>query len=183
MVKKPNTATVKSAQAKQSDGKTTGRATREKTTDRASRTKRGAASRRPSADEIARPAPVAVMAQAMLDKKAEDVLSLDLSALESTICDHFVIGHGQSARQVLAIADNVEKEMYEQRHENPRRVQGKENAFWIILDYTDVVVHIFQAEYRRFYRLEDLWADAVRKTYHEIPTKMQNTNERITTPQ
>ena len=183
MVKKPNTATLKPAQAKQSDRKTTGKAAREQTTDRATRTKRPPATRALSSDETARPAAVVVMAQAMLDKKAEDVLSLDLSTLESTICDHFVIGHGQSARQVLAIAENVEKAMYEQRRERPRRVQWKENAFWIILDYTDVVVHIFQAEYRRFYRLEDLWADAARKTYHEIPTKMQNNNERITTPQ
>ncbi|MDR0729370.1 MAG: ribosome silencing factor [Prevotellaceae bacterium] len=143
--------------------------TRRKATNGKNRADKQPVKRLQSPARVAQPTPVAIIAQAMLDKKAEEVLSLDFSALESTICDYFVIGNGHSSTQVQAIADNVEKEMDEQLHENPRRVQGKENAFWIILDYTDVVVHIFQTEYRRFYRLEDLWADAVRKTYDETP--------------
>jgi len=110
---------------------------------------------------------VDVIAQAMLDKKAQEVAALDLTALGTAICDHFMVCHADSSTQVQAIADNVEKEMYEQLHEWPLRVQGKENAFWIIVDYGDVVVHIFQTEYRRFYRLEELWADAEQKKYSE----------------
>ncbi len=115
--------------------------------------------------------PVAVIAQAMLDKKAQQVVSLDLSKIDTAICDYFVICHADATTQVVAIADNVEKDMFEHLHEWPVRVQGKENAFWIILDYSDVVVHIFQTEYRQFYRLEELWADAGRVLHNEEPKK------------
>ena len=119
--------------------------------------------------KIKRISSVDVIAQAMLDKKAKEVISLDLSELGTAICDHFVIANADSTTNILAIADNVEKEMYEQLKETPFRVQGKENAFWIILDYVDVVVHVFQTEYRQFYRLEELWADAKCETYTDEP--------------
>lgn len=67
--------------------------------------------------------------------------------------------------QVAAIADNVEEQMILKAGRKVRRSQGKENRFWVILDYSDIVVHIFQTEYRRFYHLEDLWADAVTRHY------------------
>jgi len=122
-----------------------------------------------AAPKIKRISSVDVIAQAMLDKKAKQVISLDLSELGTAICDHFVIANADSTTNILAIADNVEKEMYEQLKETPFRVQGKENAFWIILDYVDVVVHVFQTEYRQFYRLEELWADAKCETYTDEP--------------
>ncbi|MDR3350526.1 MAG: ribosome silencing factor [Prevotellaceae bacterium] len=112
---------------------------------------------------------VDVITQALLDKKGQDVVSLDLTPLEAAICDHFVIAHADSGTQVAALADNVEKEMYERLQEKPLRRQGKENAFWIIVDYGDVVAHIFQTPYRMFYRLEELWADAIRKNHSENP--------------
>jgi ribosome-associated protein len=129
-----------------------------------------AATRKKAPVKIKKQTPVEVIAQAMLDKKAREVASLDLSAVGTAICDYFVVADANAATQVVAIADHVEKEVYERLHEAPRRVQGKENAFWIILDYIDVVVHIFQTEYRRFYRLEDLWADAPRTTYTDERT-------------
>ncbi|NLA15706.1 MAG: ribosome silencing factor [Bacteroidales bacterium] len=101
-----------------------------------------------------------VIAGAMLEKKAQDVCSMDLRKLGTTICDYFVICHADSGIQVKAIADEVEKQMLVSMKRPVIRSQGKENGFWIIMDYSDVVVHIFQTEYRRFYRLEDLWADA-----------------------
>ncbi|MDR1405839.1 MAG: ribosome silencing factor [Prevotellaceae bacterium] len=110
---------------------------------------------------------VDVIVQALLDKKAQQVVSLDLTPLDAAICDHFVIAHADAGTQVLALADNVEKEMQEKMREKPFRLQGKENAFWIIADYGDVVVHIFQTAWRTFYRLEDLWADAILKNYSE----------------
>ena len=108
---------------------------------------------------------IRIIAEAMLDKKAQDVFSMDLRKLESTICDFFVICHADSGVQVAAIADQVEEQMLLKAKRHVRRSQGKENRFWVILDYSDIVVHIFQTEYRRFYHLEDLWADAVTRHY------------------
>ncbi|MDR2801589.1 MAG: ribosome silencing factor [Prevotellaceae bacterium] len=110
---------------------------------------------------------VDVIAQALLDKKAQNVVSLDLTPLDAAICDYFVIAHADSGTQVAALADNVEKEMRERMQEKPVRIQGKENAFWVIVDYGDVVVHIFQTAWRMFYRLEELWADAIQKNHSE----------------
>ncbi|HOO69679.1 MAG TPA: ribosome silencing factor [Bacteroidales bacterium] len=110
---------------------------------------------------------VEIIASAMLEKKAQGVCSMDLRKLDTTICDHFVICHAPSGVQVAAIADEVEEQMIVQAGRRVLRSQGKENRFWVILDYSDIVVHIFQTEYRMFYRLEDLWADAVTKHYNE----------------
>jgi ribosome-associated protein len=113
--------------------------------------------------------PVTVIANAMLEKKAQNVVSLDLRTIESSICDHFVICNADSTTQVAAIADNVLVKMEERLGLKVLRMQGLENDFWIILDFGDVVVHIFLTEYREFYRLEDLWADAKRKVHVDEP--------------
>jgi ribosome-associated protein len=107
------------------------------------------------------------IASAMLDKKASNVCSLDLRKVGSSITDFFVICNADSSTQVTAIADNVEEMMLEKCHRKVVRMQGKENGFWIILDYFNVVVHIFKTEYRHFYHLEDLWADAPKKEYKD----------------
>lgn len=99
-----------------------------------------------------------VMADAMLDKKAQNVIDIDLRPLGTAITDHFMICNADSTTNVNAIADNVIKMMREEGRK-PIRTQGMENNFWIILDYGDIVAHIFLTEYREFYRLEDLWAD------------------------
>ena len=104
---------------------------------------------------------------AMLDKKANHVCSLNLSNIGTAICDHFVVCNADSKPQVIAIADNVEEMMHKECNRKVMRSQGKENAFWVILDYADIVIHIFQTEYRQFYRLEDLWADAEITTYQD----------------
>ena len=106
------------------------------------------------------------MADAMLDKKAQYVVGIDLRKIESAITDHFVICNGDSTTNVGAIADNVIEKMRELGR-RPLRTQGMENNFWIILDYGDIVAHIFLTEYRSFYRLEELWADAPQKEYKE----------------
>ena len=105
--------------------------------------------------------------EAMLDKKAQAVCSMDLRNIGTAITDHFVICHADSAPQVIAIADNVEEKMYTQCNRKVVRAQGKENAFWIIMDFTNIVVHIFKTEYRQFYRLEELWADAIKTNYQD----------------
>ena len=105
--------------------------------------------------------------EAIQDKKGKNVCTLDLTGIGTSICDHFVICNADSTPAVMAIADNIEEEMIVRCNTKVLRQQGKENAFWIIMDFGDIVVHIFQTEYREFYRLEDLWADAVKKTYDE----------------
>jgi ribosome-associated protein len=92
--------------------------------------------------------------------KGHDILSLDLRKLPNSICDYFIICHGTSDTQVEAIARSVQKIMEESVGENPVHKEGTKNAEWILLDYFDVVVHIFKEEARSFYNLEKLWADA-----------------------
>ena len=108
-----------------------------------------------------------VIADAMHEKKGQDVVSLDLRPIGTAISDHFIVCNADSAPAVVAIADNVEDKMIEKCKRKVIRTQGKENAFWVIMDYGEIVVHIFQTPYRSFYRLEDLWADADKTIYEE----------------
>lgn len=108
-----------------------------------------------------------VIADAMLEKKGQEVVSLDLRPIGTAISDHFIVCSADSAPNVVAIADNIEERMLEKCRRKVARTQGKENAFWVILDYGDIVVHVFQTVYRSFYRLEDLWADAERTVYED----------------
>ena len=93
-------------------------------------------------------------------RQASDVLVLDLRGL-SSLADFFVIGSGESTRQVQAIAEHVEEELGRAAARRPRR-EGGEGARWVLLDYGDVVVHIFHHADREFYRLEALWDRAPR---------------------
>jgi len=108
-----------------------------------------------------------VIADAMLEKKGQDVVSLDLRSIGTAISDHFIVCSADSTPAVVAIADNIEERMIEKCKRKVARSQGKENAFWVILDYGDIVVHVFQTPYRAFYRLEELWADADKTVYEE----------------
>ena len=102
---------------------------------------------------------------AIQDKKGHNIVSLDLTELEGTICDAFVICNADSTTQVNAIADGIVEELEEKLGEKPRRVEGKTNAAWIAIDYVDVMVHIFLTPLREYYRLEQLWADAPATRY------------------
>lgn len=108
-----------------------------------------------------------VIADAMLEKKGKDVISLDLRKIGSAISDYFIVCSADSTTNVMAIADNIEDRMIEKCRRKVLRSQGRENCLWIILDYGDIVVHVFQTQYREFYRLEDLWADADRMAYSD----------------
>jgi len=94
------------------------------------------------------------------DKKGHDVLKIDLRKLENKIADYFVICHATSTTQVDSICDSVEDTVRDIAGEKPFHVEGLDNCFWVLLDYGNVVVHIFLEEYRSFYSLESLWADA-----------------------
>ena len=96
----------------------------------------------------------------MQDSKAKEIVSLDLSAIKNSVCKYFIICHGTSRTQVESIADLVEETVRVKLKEKPWHREGFENAEWILLDYVDVVAHIFQPETRTYYQLEKLWADA-----------------------
>ena len=99
------------------------------------------------------------------EKKGNDIVRLDLRELNSSVSDFFIICSANSATQVKAIADSVEEEIYKKTQANPWRKEGQEVADWIILDYFDIVVHIFKTEKREFYGIEDLWGDALSTSY------------------
>ena len=107
-----------------------------------------------------------LIADAMQDKKAQNVISLDLRSIDGAIADWFIVCNADSTTNVSAISQNVQEKMAEEGH-RLLRAQGEENNFWIILDYGNILVHIFMTPYREFYRLEDLWADVPRKEYKE----------------
>ena len=107
-----------------------------------------------------------LIADAILEKKGNDVISLDLRKIDGAITDFFVVCDASNTTQVGAVAENIAKKMKEEGH-TLYRSQGEQNSFWIIQDYGYIVVHIFLKEYRDFYRLEDLWADVPRKQYKE----------------
>ena len=100
------------------------------------------------------------IADAMLDKKAKNPVIMDFTKLNSSVCDAFIICHGTSRTQVEAIADGVIAGVKLKTGLNPWHKEGFENAEWILIDYSDIVVHIFQDSRRTFYNLEQLWADA-----------------------
>ena len=99
------------------------------------------------------------------EKKGEKITKLDMRGIDGSVCDFFVICQADNPRQVLAIADSVEDYVFENTKQWPYHREGKENAEWVLLDYVDVVVHIFLDERRDFYKLEKLWADAPRTDY------------------
>jgi ribosome-associated protein len=94
------------------------------------------------------------------EKKGQDVVILDLTGIGNAIADYFIICTGSSDTQVDAISDSVEKEVLEGAKEKPWHREGIQNKEWILLDYVNVVVHIFKTNIRSFYGLEDLWGDA-----------------------
>ncbi|MFH1159734.1 MAG: ribosome silencing factor [bacterium] len=96
----------------------------------------------------------------MLDKKAKEPVALDFSNLNHAVCDAFIICHGTSRTQVEAIADAVITEVKKVTGVSPWHREGFENAEWILIDYADIVVHVFQDVRRTFYNLEKLWGDA-----------------------
>ncbi len=110
---------------------------------------------------------VAVIVEGMKEKKAKRITVLDLRGLEHAVCDFFVICNAESTTQVNAIADSVEYFTKKDFDEKPWHIEGSENAMWVLLDYSNVVVHVFQDESRAFYNIEEFWADAVRKDYDE----------------
>ena len=110
---------------------------------------------------------VSAIVESIQNKRGQHVVSIDLRKLNSSVCDFFIICSAESDRQASAIADGVEKDMKEHYDTRAAHKEGMNSSHWIVLDFLDVVVHIFQPKYRDFYRLEDLWADADIKEYSD----------------
>lgn len=102
------------------------------------------------------------------DIKGKNIVRLDLRDIDDAPTDFFIICEGDSATQVNAIADNIVKRLKEELDLRPSHVEGKQSAQWVLVDYFDVVVHVFYPETRKFYEIEDLWADAKHTEYQNI---------------
>lgn len=98
--------------------------------------------------------------EAIQDTKGEKVMIFDLSTIENSVAETFIICSGNSNTQVSAIAGNIEKKVRNTLQERPWHVEGADNAMWVLVDYVSVVVHVFQQETREYYDIEELWGDA-----------------------
>lgn len=103
---------------------------------------------------------LALIIEGVENVKGENITLLDLREIDNTPCDYFIVCDGNSNTQVNAIAGSVQKTVSKQLKDKPWHVEGTETANWVLMDYINVVVHIFQKETRTFYNIEDLWGDA-----------------------
>lgn len=94
------------------------------------------------------------------DVKGEDVQLLDLREIDNTVCDYFVLCSGNSNTQVKAISGSIQKVVSKNLKDKPWHVEGEVNSEWVLMDYVNVVVHVFQKHIREFYDIESLWGDA-----------------------
>ena len=101
-----------------------------------------------------------IIIKGMREIKAKEIMSLDLRNIETSVCDFFIVCHGTSSSHTSAIADSVIEETLKSIKEKPWHKEGLTNGDWILLDYGNVVAHIFQKETRDYYNIEKLWSDA-----------------------
>jgi ribosome-associated protein len=105
------------------------------------------------------------------EKKGSGIIQINLTNTDNSVCDFFIIAHGDSSTQVKAIAAHIEDHLRKQQKIRPLHTEGYENAQWVLLDYNTIVVHIFQQETRDYYKLEELWADAELEIISESGTE------------
>lgn len=101
-----------------------------------------------------------LVVKALQDKKGEDIVILDLRGIAQAVADFFVIATGSSDTHLQALMDSVEKTVAQEAGQSPWHIEGRERKLWVLMDYVDVVVHLFQRQTREYYVLEELWADA-----------------------
>ncbi|WP_178987632.1 ribosome silencing factor [Winogradskyella schleiferi] len=92
--------------------------------------------------------------------KGKEITILDLREIENTVCDYFIVCEGSSNTQVNAIVNSIQKQVSKTLKDKPWHVEGTENAEWVLMDYVNVVVHVFQKHIREYYDIESLWGDA-----------------------
>ena len=105
----------------------------------------------------------------MEEMKAEQIAVIDLRKIKNAVADYFVICSGTSDSHVDAIADSIEKEVYKNIEQNPWRKEGKQSREWILLDYVDIVAHVFKKDQRKLYALEELWGDGIVTHINNLP--------------
>ncbi len=103
---------------------------------------------------------VDTIVEGILEKKGKEIVILDLKKIGYAFCDDFIICHADSNTQVSGIADSIEKKVKEELNIRVHHREGIENSIWVLMDFNDVLVHIFQKEFREYYKLEELWGDA-----------------------
>lgn len=109
----------------------------------------------------------------IFEKKGIHVVKLDMRKLDNRVCDYFIICHGNSGTQVDALTYSVVDTVRESAGQKPFHTEGLENCYWVLLDYGSIIVHVFQEEYRNFYNLEALWADAGREIMYDPAEKRE----------
>ncbi|RNC83541.1 MAG: ribosome silencing factor [Winogradskyella sp.] len=95
------------------------------------------------------------------DVKGKDITLLDLREIENTVCDYFIVCEGTSNTQVNAIVNSIQKQVSKNTKDKPWHIEGTDNAEWVLMDYVNVVVHVFQKHIRAYYDIESLWGDAI----------------------
>lgn len=105
--------------------------------------------------------------KALNEKKAEDIEVIDITGIAS-FSDYFVIASANNVNQLRALQDNVDEIMYKEEHMNPKQVEGNKASTWILMDYGDIVVHLFSEEDRLFYDLERVWKDGKALNVQEL---------------
>jgi len=108
-----------------------------------------------SADEL-----ISLIINGIEEVKGVNINLLDLREIDNTVCDYFVICNGTSNTHVNAIVSSIQKTVSKALHDKPWHVEGADNAEWVLMDYVNVVVHVFQKQVREFYDIEGLWGDA-----------------------
>ncbi|RMZ50837.1 ribosome silencing factor [Flavobacteriaceae bacterium PRS1] len=103
---------------------------------------------------------IAVILDGIEDVKGQNTNILDLRELENTVCDYFIICEGTSNTQVNAIVSSIQKKVSKEIKDKPWHIEGSNNAEWVLMDYVNVVVHVFQKHIREYYDIESLWGDA-----------------------
>jgi len=103
---------------------------------------------------------ISLIVKGIEEVKGENINIIDLRTIDNTVCDYFVICDGNSNTQVNAITGSIQKTVSKAIKEKPWHIEGENNATWVLMDYINVVVHIFQKETREFYDIENLWCDA-----------------------
>lgn len=103
---------------------------------------------------------IAKIIKGIEEVKGNDIDILDLREIENTVCDYFIICNGTSNTQVNAIVNSIQKTVSKALKDKPWHIEGSDNAEWVLMDYVNVVVHIFQKHIREFYDIEGLWGDA-----------------------
>ena len=94
------------------------------------------------------------------EKKGSGIVQINLTKIDNSVCEFFIIAHADSNTQVKAIASHIDNHLRKQYKIRPLHSEGYENAQWVLLDYNSIIVHVFQRETREYYKLEELWADA-----------------------